>query len=45
MLESKFIQDVLAKAKQYYKTIVLPEGEDLRVLKAAHMINEQKICN
>lgn len=44
MLESKFIQDVLAKAKQYYKTIVLPEGEDLRVLKAAHMINEQKIC-
>lgn len=44
MLESKFIQDVLAKAKQYYKTIVLPEGEDLRVLKAAHIINEQKIC-
>lgn len=44
MLESKFIKDVLAKAKQHYKTIVLPEGEDLRVLKAAHIINQDKIC-
>lgn len=44
MLESKFINDVLAKAKQHYKTIVLPEGEDLRVLKAAHIINKDKIC-
>lgn len=44
MLESKFIQDVLARAKQHYKTIVLPEGEDLRVLKAAHLINKDKIC-
>ena len=35
MLESTFIKDVLARAKQHYKTIVLPEGEDLRVLKAA----------
>ena len=31
MLESTFIKDVLARAKQHYKTIVLPEGEDLRV--------------
>lgn len=44
MLESKFINDVLAKAKQHYKTIVLPEGEDLRVLQAAHVINKDKIC-
>lgn len=44
MLESKFINDVLAKAKQHYKTIVLPEGEDLRVLQAAHTINKDKIC-
>lgn len=44
MLESKFIKDVLAKAKQHYKTIVLPEGEDLRVLQAAHIINSEKIC-
>ena len=43
MLESKFINDVLAKAKQHYKTIVLPEGEDLRVLQAAHTINKDKI--
>lgn len=44
MLESTFIKDVLARAKQHYKTIVLPEGEDLRVLKAAHIINKYKIC-
>lgn len=44
MLESTFIKDVLARAKQHYKTIVLPEGEDLRVLKAAHIINKHKIC-
>ncbi len=44
MLESKFIKDVLAKAKEHYKTIVLPEGEDLRVLQAAHIINKDKIC-
>lgn len=44
MLESTFIKDVLAHAKQHYKTIVLPEGEDLRVLKAAHIINKDKIC-
>lgn len=44
MLESKFINDVLAKAKQHYKTIVLPEGEDSRVLKAAHLINKDKIA-
>ena len=44
MFESTFIKDVLARAKQHYKTIVLPEGEDLRVLKAAHIINKDKIC-
>lgn len=44
MLESTFIKDVLARAKQHYKTIVLPEGEDLRVLQAAHIINKDKIC-
>ena len=44
MLERTFIKDVLARAKQHYKTIVLPEGEDLRVLKAAHIINKDKIC-
>ena len=44
MLESTFIKNVLAEAKKHYKTIVLPEGEDLRVLKAAHLINKDKIC-
>lgn len=44
MLESPYINDILLKAKQHYKTIVLPEGEDDRVLKAAHIINAQKIA-
>lgn len=44
MLESQYINEILAKAKQHYKTIVLPEGEDLRVLKAAHIINKDKIA-
>lgn len=44
MLESQYINEILAKAKQHYKTIVLPEGEDLRVLKAAHIINNDKVA-
>lgn len=40
MIESKYLNNLVAKAKQYQKTIVLPEGEDERILKAAHMISE-----
>ena len=32
------------RAPNNITTIVLPEGEDLRVLKAAHIINKDKIC-
>lgn len=39
-----FIDGIIAKAKQNRKTIVLPEGEDERVLEAAHEITEQKIA-
>ncbi len=39
-----FIENVISQAKMLNKTIVLPEGEDVRVLKAAHMLDEQKIC-
>ena len=44
MLESEFINEVLAKAKACYKTIVLPEGEDLRVLQAAEYVVKNKIA-
>lgn len=44
MLESKYLNNMLAKAKEHYKTIVLPESEDERVLKAAHIISEYKAC-
>ncbi len=41
---SDFIDGIVNKAKQGYKTIVLPEGEDERVVEAAHWIDEQKIA-
>ena len=40
---TNFIDEVIAKAKQAGKTIVLPEGDDERVLEAAHMLTEEKI--
>lgn len=44
MSESKYINNVIAKAKKLYKTIVLPEGEDARIREAAHLINKEKIA-
>ena len=44
MLESKYIKDIITKAKKLNKTIVLPEGEDERVLEAAHICTEEKIA-
>ena len=41
MVKSKYINSLLARAKQNRKTIVLPEGEDERVLEAAHIINDE----
>ena len=41
---TNFIDGVIAKAKQAGKTIVLPEGEDNRVLEAACKITKQKIA-
>ncbi len=40
----KIIDKIIARAKQDIKTIVLPEAEDERVLKAARMIKEQGIA-
>lgn len=44
MVKSKYITSLMAKAKQNLKTIVLPEGEDARVLEAAHIINQEKFA-
>lgn len=40
-----FISNVINKAKQNVKTIVLPETEDDRILKAAEIIKNEKIAN
>lgn len=42
MIKSKYILSLLEKTKKDIKTIVLPEGEDERVLEAAHIISEEK---
>ncbi|MBQ4400261.1 MAG: phosphate acetyltransferase [Alphaproteobacteria bacterium] len=42
MIKSKYILSLLEKTKKNIKTIVLPEGEDERVLTAAHIITEEK---
>lgn len=39
---SKYLQGLIERAKKSYKTIVLPEGEDERILQAAHVINDAK---
>lgn len=40
----KIIDRIIERAKQSIKTIVLPESEDERVLKAARMIKDQEIA-
>ena len=45
MLESAYLNSLIARAKQDVKTIVLPEGEDERILKAAHLITAEKAAN
>lgn len=39
---SKYLNGLIVKAAENVKTIVLPEGEDERVLKAAHIIADAK---
>ena len=40
-----FIQNIKEKAKQQIKTIVLPEGSDLRTLKAASIVQKEAYAN
>ena len=42
MKQTVFLENLIAKAKSDIKTIVLPEGEDERILQAAHAIAEMK---
>lgn len=42
MIKSEYIKSLLEKTKQNIKTIVLPEGEDERVLTAAHIVSEMQ---
>ncbi len=41
---SSYITNVINRASKLGKTIVLPEGEDARVLEAAHICTEEKIA-
>ena len=42
MIKSDYLRKLVARAAEDKKTIVLPEGEDMRVLEAAHIISEEK---
>ena len=42
MKTTKFLDSLLARASQELKTIVLPEGEDTRILDAAHAITSRQ---
>lgn len=44
MQKESYIDGIYAQARLHNKTIVLPEGEDERVLQAAHLIREKKIA-
>ena len=40
-----FLEQIIERAKSNVKTIVLPESTDLRVVKAASMVQRQGIAN
>ena len=40
-----FLEQICARAKADMKTIVLPESEDIRTIKAAAMVQERGIAN
>ncbi len=44
MLQSQYINNIIAQARKLNKTIVLPEGEDERVLEAAHICAAEGIA-
>ena len=42
---SSFIDSLIARAKEDKKTIVLPEGNDERILEAAQKVLQENIAN
>ena len=40
----EFIEKIYRRAKETKKRILFPEGEELRVLKAVHLILQHGIC-
>lgn len=44
MSYNKYLQSLMEQAKLKNKTIVLPEGEDMRILEAAHLIAAEKVA-
>ena len=40
-----FLEQICERAKKDMKTIVLPESEDIRTIKAAAMVQEKGIAN
>lgn len=42
---SKLMDSIIAKATEQYKTIVLAEGEEPRIIKAARIITDKKLAN
>ena len=45
MSRSAFIQQIIDKAKVVKRNVVLPEGNDDRILEAAHTINQEQIAS
>ena len=41
----QFIENIKQRAKQDIKTIVLPEADDIRVLKATEQVTAQEYAN
>lgn len=39
-----YLKELIEKSKKLNKTIVLPEGEDMRILEAAHVANQEKMA-
>ena len=44
MSYNKYLQSLMEQAKLKNKTIVLPEGEDMRILEAAHIIAAERVA-
>ena len=44
-IEMSFIEDIMNRARQEIKTIVLPEATDVRILEAAQIVKNEGLQN